>query len=76
MLKRNLLALAVASVCREHRHVEIDPERIILPVTSRDHASIEVEDPHQLPAVESGDWAPVPVTRERRDDAQALLTFG
>ncbi len=30
----------------------------------------------QFLAVERGDWAPVPGCRERRDDAQALFTFG
>jgi hypothetical protein len=45
---------------REHRHVGIDPERVITPVAGRDHSSIEVEDSGKLLAVESGDWAPVP----------------
>ena len=52
------------------------PQRIVAPVAGRDHPTIQVEDPHQLQAVESGDWAPVPGLRERRDDAQALFTFG
>ena len=67
---------AVPAVRGEHRHVGIDPQRIIAPVAGRDHPAVEVEDPHQLLAVERGDWAPVPRGRERRDDAQALFTFG
>ena len=68
--------LGMAAEGRENRDVGIDPQRIIAPVTGRDHAPVKVEDPRQLGAVESGDWAPVPGTRERRDDAQALLAFG
>src|SRR5690348_5534633 len=75
-LYAHLGPLAVPPVRREHRHVGIDAKSIIAPVTRGDHSAIEVEDPHQLPAIECGDWAPVPTRRERRDDAQALFTFG
>ena len=30
----------------EHRHVGIDPQRIIAPVAGGDHPAVEVEDPH------------------------------
>ena len=75
-LYANFRPLAVPAECGEHRHVGIDPQRIIAPMPSGDHAPVKVEDPLKLPAVESGDWAPVPSLRERRDDAQALFTFG
>ena len=66
----------MAAIGGEHRHVGIDPQRIIAPVPGSDHPAVEVEDAHQLLAIERGDWAPVPGARERRDDAQALFTFG
>ena len=61
---------------REHRLLAVQAERIIAPVTGRDHPPVKVEDALQLAAVEGGDWAPVPGKRERRYDAQALLAFG
>ena len=60
----------------EDRNVGIDPQRIIAPVPRSDHPPIKVEDARQLLPIESGDRAPVPRRRERRDDAQALFTFG
>ena len=72
----DLRPFGVPAVGRKDRDVRIDPQRIIPPVTGDHHATIEVEDPLKLPAIERGDWAPVPFTRERRDDAQALFTFG
>src|SRR5204862_4793383 len=60
----------------EHCDLGIDPKRIIAPVARRDHSSIEIEDSGQFLAVESGDRTPVPNRRERRDDTQALFTFG
>ena len=74
-LDPHLGPLAMAAVGREDRNVGIDPQRIIAPVAGGDHSSIEVEDPQKLLSVEAGNWAPVPGWRERRDDAQALLTF-
>lgn len=68
--------LAVAAVRGKHRHVGIDPQRVVPPVAGGDHAPVEVEDPLELLAIERSDWAPVPGTGERRNDAQALLTFG
>ena len=56
--------------------LRIDPQRIIAPVTRSDHAAVEVEDACKLHTVKAGDRAPVPMTRERRDNAQALFTFG
>src|SRR5690348_8955382 len=68
-------AFTVPAKRREDRHVRVDPQRIVAPVTRCDHPAVEVEDPLQLPALKGGDWAPVPSARERRDDAQALFTF-
>ena len=67
---------AVTPEGSEDRHVGIDPERIIAPVARGDHSAVKVEDPLKLLSIECGDWAPVPGRRERRDDAQALFTFG
>ena len=75
-LDPDLGPLAMAAEGGENRDVGIDPERVIPPVPGRHHPAVKVEDPRQLPAIEGGDWAPVPDTRERRDDAQALFTFG
>ena len=66
----------VAAVGRENRHVGIDPQRIIAPMTGSDHSSIEIEDPRKLRTVETGKRAPVPGLGERRDDAQARLALG
>ena len=60
----------------EHCDVGIDPQRIVAPMAGGDHPAVKIEDLHQLRAVERGDWAPVPWVGERRDDAQALFTFG
>ena len=75
-LYADLGPLGMAPEGGEHRHVGIDPQRIIAPMAGRDHPAIEVEDAHQFLPVERGDRAPVPGWRERRDDTQALLTFG
>ena len=69
-------ALGRTPVGGEHRHVGIDPECVIAPVAGGDHSAVEIQDPGKFPTVKGGDWAPVPVPRERRDDTQALLTFG
>src|SRR5205085_11003436 len=75
-LYADLGPLGMAPEGCEDGDIGIDPKRIIAPVAGRDHAPVEIEDPGQLPAVEAGNRAPVPGRRERRDDAQALLTFG
>src|SRR3954454_23099130 len=67
-------ALRVAAVGGEDSDIGVDPQRIIAPVPGGDHPAVQVEDPRQLPAIETRDWAPVPYTRERRDDAQADFT--
>ena len=69
-------SFGVAAKGGEDGHLRIDAKGIIAPMASRDHPTIKVEDLHQLPAVERGDWAPIPFTRERRDDTQADFTFG
>src|SRR5690348_6979802 len=68
--------LGMPSESSENGHIRIDPQRIVTPMARSDQPAIKVEDAHQLPAVERGNRAPVPGWRERRDDAQALLTFG
>ena len=68
--------LGMAAIGREDGDFGIDAQRIVAPMTGRDHAPVEIEDPGKLHAVESGNRAPVPRARERRDDAQALLAFG
>ena len=68
--------LRMAAIGGEDRDVRVDAKRIIAPMPCSDHPTIEVEDPRKLPAIETGNWAPVPYTRERRDDAQADFTLG
>src|SRR6476469_2846922 len=68
--------LAVPAECREDGNVWVDPQRVIPPMARCDHPAVEIQDPVQLLAFKRGDWAPVPGCRERRDDAQALFTFG
>ena len=53
-------ALGVAAIGGEDSDIGVDPQRIIAPVSGGDHPAVEVEDPRQLPAIESRDWAPVP----------------
>ena len=76
LLDPNFGPLGMAAKGRENGDVGIDPQRIIAPVSGSDHSAVEVEDPRKLPPVESRYRAPVPCTWERRDDAQALFTFG
>lgn len=75
-LNADLRTLGMAPVSGEDGNVRIDPKGIIAPVSRRDHPAVKVEDASKLPTIESGDWLPVPGTRERRDDAQALFTLG
>lgn len=65
-----------SSESREHRNIGIEPKPVIAPMASRHHPPIKVEDALQLGAIESGNSSPIPRMRKRRDDAQALLTFG
>ena len=60
----------------EYGHVWVDTKRIVAPVAGGDHPPVKVEDTGQLVPVERGNRAPIPGRRERRDDAQALLTLG
>src|SRR3954462_10095411 len=66
----------MAAIGGEQRNVGIDSKGVIAPVPGSDHPPVKVEDSRQLPAVECNDCAPIPDTRERRDDAQALFTLG
>ena len=68
--------LGMTPVRSEYGNVGIDPKRIIAPVAGRHHSPVKIENPGKLPAVEAGNPAPVPMRRERRDDAQALFAFG
>ena len=68
--------LGMAAEGGEDGDLGIDAQRIVAPMTGRDHPAVKVQDLHQLSAIESGDWTPVPLTGERRDDAQADLTLG
>src|SRR4029453_7757786 len=61
---------------REDRHVGIEPDAIVAPVTGGDHPPIEIQDPLELRSIKCRNRAPVPRMRKRRDDTQALLTFG
>ena len=75
-LDPHLRMLGRSAIGGEHRNVGVDPERIIAPMAGDHHAAVEVEDSGKLLAFKGGNRAPVPRRRERRDDAQALLTFG
>ncbi len=68
--------LAVSAEGGEHRDVGIDAQRIIAPLPGGDHPAIKVEDALQFHPIECRNLAPLPRSWERRDDAQALLTFG
>src|SRR6478609_1218378 len=56
--------------------VDVEMHRIVAPMPGGDHAAVKVEDATQLAAVESGQRPPVPWSRERRNDAQALFALG
>src|SRR4029450_5319381 len=75
-LDPNLGTFRSAAEGGEHRHVGIEPDTVVAPMTRCDHPPVEVEDPLQLGTVECGNRTPVPRMRKRRYDAQALLTFG
>ena len=61
---------------REYRHIGIEPQPVIAPIAGGHHPSIKVEDALQLGSLKCCNSSPVPRVRKRRDDAQALLTFG
>jgi hypothetical protein len=69
-------ALTMAPEGGEDGDVGIDPQRIVAPVPRRDHPPVEVEDTTEFHAVKRGNGAPLPRWGERRDDTQALFTFG
>lgn len=60
----------------EYRHIRIEPHAIIAPVPGCDHPPVKVEDAPQFHPVECRNRPPVPRMRKRRNDAQALFTFG
>ena len=59
-LYADLGALAVPPVGGEHRHVGIDPERVVAPMPCRYQPALEVEDPQLLPPIERGVCARAP----------------
>jgi hypothetical protein len=65
-----------ASESRKHCHVRVEPQPVITPMAGRHHSSVKVEDALQFCTIECRYGSPVPRMRKRRDDAQALLTFG
>ena len=69
-------SLGMAAKGGEHGYVGIDPKRIIAPVAGRDHPPVKIEDARQVPCGRSWRLGAGPRCRERRDDAQALLTLG
>jgi len=75
-LDSDLGALRMPAIRREGRDVGIEAKPIVLPVAGRDHPAVKIEDTAELLPIESCGWVPVPVTRERRYDTQALFTFG
>jgi len=60
----------------KHRHLRIEPHAVIAPMPGGDHPPVKVENSLELFPVERGNSAPVPRMRKRRNDAQALFTFG
>jgi len=75
-LYAHLGPLGVAAERSENRHVRVDSKGVIAPMSGDHHPSVKVQDSRQLAAIEADNRAPVPGVRERRDDAQALFTFG
>ena len=65
-----------AAESREHCHVGVEPHAVIAPMASSDHPPVQIEDALKLFPVERRNGTPVPRMRKRRDDAQALFTFG
>ena len=61
---------------REHGNVGVEPQPIVAPMAGSDHSPIKVEDTLQFCTIECRNGSPVPRMRKRRDDTQALLTFG
>ena len=62
--------------CGEDGNLDAHVECVIAPMPRCDHPAVEVEDALDLKPVKCRNRAPVPWMRERRDDAQALFTFG
>ena len=60
----------------EYSHVRIEPHPVIAPVPGRDHPPVKVQDASKFHPVECRNRPPVPRMRKRRNDAQALFTFG
>ena len=50
-LDTKLGAFGRTAKCREHRSIRAEANRIIAPVSGRDHSAIKVEYPHHLAAV-------------------------
>ena len=61
---------------REHGNVCVEPKPVVAPMAGSDHPSIKVQDALKFGTIECRNGSPIPRMRKRRDDAQALLTFG
>lgn len=61
---------------RKHGDIGIEPHAIVTPMAGRDHPAVEVENSLHFRTIECRNGSPVPRMRKRRDDTQALLTFG
>ena|SRR5690349_15670944 len=61
---------------REHCDIGVEPQAIVSPMAGSDHPSVEIEDALQFRTLECRNSSPVPRMRKRRDDTQALFTFG
>ena len=61
---------------REYRDIGIEPQPVIAPIAGGNHPSVKVEDALQFGSLKCRNSSPIPRMRKRRDNAQALLTFG
>ncbi len=75
-LNSDLRSFAMTAEGCEDCDIEINAKRIVPPVASRDHSTVEIHDPRQFLAIKGGNRAPVPESGKRRDNAQALFTLG
>ena len=75
-LDPDLGPLCGAAESGEHRHIGIEPHTVIAPMTGGDHPAVEIENSLKLCPVERRNMPPIPRMRKRRNDAQALFTFG
>jgi hypothetical protein len=72
----NVGLLGSASESRKHGDIGIEPHTIVAPMTGSDHPPVKVENALQFGTIECRNSSPIPRMRKRRDDTQALFTFG